>query len=131
MKRFQSYPYDRSSFIARPTLAFYITPPDAKGGLRAGRALLDTGATHCFIPREMLSELAVEPVAVYRVENADGAVSAVDAYDVMFSVPQHFSERIRVLATNSEEPLIGRDVMDHWRITFDGPNKQIEVEPVL
>lgn len=131
MKRSRSYPYDRSRLVARPALTFYVTPPDGAGALLPGRALLDTGSTLCSIPVETLAELGLKPAAVYRVENADGEVHDVGAYDVLLTVPQHFSARLRVLATNADEPLIGRDVMDTWRVTFDGPHRRIEVEPVL
>jgi predicted aspartyl protease len=130
VKRPRSYPYDRSSFIARPTLPFYVMPPDGLGGLHPGRGLLDTGSTLCSIPLRTLSALELAPVAVYRVEDADGSLHDVDAYDVHLTVPEHFSAPVRVLATASEEPLIGRDVMDSWRLTLDGPRRQIEVESV-
>jgi predicted aspartyl protease len=131
MIRSRRYPYDRSGITARPTLQFYAALPDGTGQIHAGRALLDTGAALCALPRDALSTLGVERAGILRVEYADGSQHDVDAYDVLLTVPEHFSERIRVAATNSDEPLIGRDVMNNWRITFDGPNKQLEVEPVL
>ena len=105
-------------------------PPDA-GDCAPGRALLDTGSTRSMIPRRTLRRLGLEPVGIFRVENAQGHVQPVDAYDVVLTVPLHFAAPVRVLSTESEEPLIGRDVMDTLRITFDGPMKQLEVEPVL
>ncbi len=126
----RTYPYDRSSFVARPTIGFYVTPRDGNQ-LRGGRALLDTGSTMSSLPATVLSELELEAVATVPVEDAAGFVRDVDAYDVFFTVPEHFSAPLRVLSTEADEPLIGRDVMDSWRITFDGPKKRLEVEPVL
>lgn len=130
MSKRRTYPYDRSGFVAQPTIGFYVT---LHGGTRlcSGRALLDTGATISALPARILSELEVQPATVVPVEDALGFVRDVTAYDVHFTVPEHFSAPLRVLSTSSEEPLIGRDVMDHWRIAFDGPQRQIEVEPVI
>jgi predicted aspartyl protease len=126
----RTYSYDHSGFVAQPTIGFYVT---RHGGSRlcAGRALLDTGATISALPSRVLSELEAQAATVVPVEDALGFVRDVAAYDVHFTVPEHFSAPLRVLSTNSEEPLIGRDVIDSWRITFDGPKREIEVEPVL
>jgi predicted aspartyl protease len=104
-------------------------PPD-RSDSHPGYGVLDTGSTLSTIPRRTLRLLRLEPVTVLRVRDAEGRLRPTDAYDVLFTVPQHFSAPLRVLSTNSDEPLIGRDVMDTLRITFDGPRKELEVEPV-
>ncbi len=112
-------------------LEYYAERPDQTGGFHGGRALLDTGSTVCSLPARAFSELNLQPATTLRLEHADGSWHDVEAYDVFLTVPEHFSAPLRVTTTNSDEPLIGRDVMDTLRITFDGPRKELEVEPVL
>lgn len=112
-------------------LEYYAERPDQKGGFHGGRALLDTGSTVCSLPVRAVAELALRAATTLRLEHADGSWHDVEAFDVFLTVPEHFSAPLRVTTTNSDEPLIGRDVMDTLRITFDGPRKELEIEPVL
>jgi len=88
------------------------------------RALLDTGASHTFIPLDALLAIYSEPVDVGRVEDYEGRVHDVELYPAHVIVPEQYSSDMRVYATTSEA-LIGRDILDLFRVTFDGPAKEI------
>ncbi|HEX3465484.1 MAG TPA: hypothetical protein VHS78_15655 [Candidatus Elarobacter sp.] len=126
----RSYSYHRRQLRSEPTLPFAVFAPDGSRSV-PGRGVLDTGATWSVVPRRLLEELRLQPVRVVPVKDSQGGRRPVEAYDVLFAIPRHFCAPIRVLSTELAEPLIGRDVMDTLRVTFDGPMKMLEVEPVI
>jgi predicted aspartyl protease len=91
------------------------------------RGLLDTGATHTFVPLDVLEGLELKAIDIGRVEDFSGDLHEVEIYLARLTIPERFSADIRVYATASEA-LVGRDVLDLLRVTFDGPARSIVIE---
>lgn len=90
------------------------------------RGLLDTGATHTFVPLDVLEGLEFKAIDLGRVEGFAGHVREVEIYLARLTIPERFSADIRVYATASEA-LIRRDILDLLSVTFDGPARSITI----
>lgn len=89
--------------------------------------MIDTGATHTFVPLDVLEGLELKAVDIGRVEDFEGDLHDVEIYLAHLTIPGQFSKDLRVYATTSEA-LIGRDIIDRFRVTFDGPGLEVIFE---
>ena len=84
--------------------------------------LLDAGADVTLLPGECLSRLGlpVDPSQVYELMSFDGSRSTATAIhlDLIF-LEQTF--RGRFLLTNEQDGILGRDILNHLKLCFDGP----------
>ncbi|MBI4528684.1 MAG: hypothetical protein HY695_33220 [Deltaproteobacteria bacterium] len=84
--------------------------------------LIDSGADVTLIPQEAVTLLAatMEPDAEYEIMGFDGrkSVARVVNVDLIF-LRRVF--RGRLLASNQEWGIVGRDVLNHVSVLLDGP----------
>lgn len=99
-------------------------------GIREYDAYLDTGATKTLVPERDAKELALPYSGDIVVITASGeAVFRLYEAEVEF-FPKRFS--ILVLGKNLPEKtaiksIIGRDVLDNFKVCFDGRTKETEI----
>ncbi len=99
-------------------------------GTKTTRAILDTGAPCCMIPRQLANELGApsSDVAV-PIQYANGRTEDATHTRVHVLVAGAVTDELRVLALVSDtqlEPIIGLDVMRHFRIEIDSRTGQIK-----
>ena len=84
--------------------------------------LIDTGADVTLLPRAALARLGVTPIPglTYDLYGFDGTRTAAEAVALDLQLlGQTF--RGRYLITDEPHGLLGRDVLNALRLTFDGP----------
>jgi len=91
-------------------------------------AQLDTGADKTVIPAEFVDQLLLRPAGLIAVAGLGGEVAQERVYPVRLTVDGLDTIPIPVLA-NPGEPwvLLGRDVLNRYRIVLDGPNQRLEI----
>ncbi len=110
-----------------PRIGVYLSAPLPDAAPIFVRGLLDTGATHTFVPLDVLEGLQLKAFGIGRVEDFSGGLHDVEIYLARLTIPKRFSADVPVYAT-AAEGLIGRDVLDLLRVTFDGPARSIIIE---
>jgi predicted aspartyl protease len=123
------YLYNRQ--VTPPALFIHATCrcPKTANELSDFPAQLDTGSDRTVIPARIAEELNLVPVQELLVAGLGGEPQALPSYLLDIEIRGFQSLRIEVVA-HQEEPyvLLGRDVLNHFRILLDGPNLAFEIE---
>lgn len=96
------------------------------------KGYLDTGSTTTSIPKKDAAELDLEYAGqTYRVTSA--GLHIFDLYKAKVTFAQKEYELIVIgLELRDKFPfkaLIGRDLLDHYKMCFDGVNRELTIEP--
>ena len=93
---------------------------------------LDTGSPCTYIPKEVIEDLGLSPIGRARVTTVAGEARCVHVYAVDITmVGPEFHRRAftgwRVLSTGLDKAVIGRDILQHFVMIFDGPAQEWRV----
>ena len=94
--------------------------------------LMDSGADLTLIPRRFVEELRLEPdkTESYELEGFDGNRSKAQSVQLEL-VFLNRSFRGRFLLVNSQSGILGRNVLNHFAILFDGPGLSWELQDAV
>lgn len=121
--------YDSSYSPSAPVLTIGIGLPDEDTPHRQVQALIDSGADATMLPKWILTEIGARSVGRKYLRGVTGSRELVGLYLVVIHMPTGISYGIRAVATiDSGEVILGRDVLNQWRITLDGPGETVEIE---
>lgn len=91
--------------------------------------LLDTGADRTLIPLSVARDFELTKEKELLFEGADGIQFTLPLFRLLIAVGPFPAELVTAAASENEEvTLIGRDVMETFRITLDGPAGIVRVE---
>jgi hypothetical protein len=91
-------------------------------------AQLDTAADRTVVPLAVVKSLGLEPVDELEVVGLGGVRQTVPVYVVGLAIRSLPPRPVRVIA-HADEPwvLLGRDVLNDYRLLLDGPNLVLEL----
>jgi hypothetical protein len=87
-------------------------------------AVVDTGATCTCIPRDALGQLGSDEDADYqyvKVHDALGTEHTVEMCSVSLRIGNCLFEDIEVVVTDNTYALVGRDILNKYKLTLDAP----------
>ena len=90
-------------------------------------ALLDSASDVTLVPQDILAMLGVESVDSALSNGVFGPLQTGDVYKVFISVEQEAPEIFKVLGWRGRFAILGRDLLNHYRITLDGPNLTLTI----
>jgi predicted aspartyl protease len=91
-------------------------------------AQLDPGADRTVIPVVVLEALGALPIRRIPVAGLGGHVSELTTYLVNIVLHDKPPVTVEVLGSADETfTLLGRDILNRYRILFDGPNLMLEI----
>ncbi len=101
-------------------------------GRRIVNTLFDTGASQCFVRKNIAQEIAAlskAPVEM-RFETATGIMETDELIFAQVRINGHqlFGTFI-VVPELSEELILGADFFQRWKITLDPENEEIAIDP--
>jgi hypothetical protein len=121
MREYDAARYDPPAPVAHVTLR----NPQTNAELADQTLLIDTGADATLIPQATLVPLGLQPIAdlTYELVAFDGtrSIARVADLDLIF-LNRRF--RGRYLLTHEDTGVIGRDILNHLVLVFDGPRNQ-------
>lgn len=91
------------------------------------RAKLDSGADLTVIPMKSLKRLGLVPMRVIKVRGYDGRVKSVASYLANFSISKFTSEMVEVLATERDDVLLGRNILNQMTALLRGKDLSFDL----
>jgi hypothetical protein len=124
------FDYDLAYIPSAPVIWIGIAnPDDGRPPLRV-RALIDSGSDATLVPLTMLQRIGVYSGEQVSFRGVTGSRVIADAFRVVIHMPIGIAYGVRAIATRgSNEVILGRDVLNQWRITLDGPGEIVEIAP--
>lgn len=110
-----------------PVAAMVVSGPK---GQRQYRAYLDTGAAKCLIPETDALELGLDQTGEIEVVTGTGKDDFRTYRALIHFLDKDFS--LHVLARDfpdqsSIRALVGKDILDHFEVRFEGPAKRVRL----
>jgi len=123
------FSYDSSYDPAAPVMEIGVGIPEEKSPLHYVQAFVDSGADATMLPRAMLAEIGARFVGHKILSGITGQKEVVRLYLVVIHMPTGITYGIRAVARDGQnEAILGRDVLNQWRITLDGPGETVEID---
>lgn len=123
------YRYNRQ--VSPPAPFVYVSVCAAVEGTAAAEcpAQLDTAADLTVIPSRLVEDLQLDQLSEFPILGVDGHLSTLPTFLVQIRI-RELSPRVVEVVASPLEPyvLLGRDVLNHFRITLDGPNLVFDIE---
>ena len=112
-----------------PFLPIQIShPAQPEHGLEV-LAKVDTGADISAIPHRIATALALEETGELQAAGFDGPPATYAICAVRIVLPSGQRARLNALVIPSEDVILGRDVLNHLRLLFDGPALSLDILP--
>jgi Aspartyl protease len=123
------YNYNRQVSPPAPFIHVTIKRGDGTGSSVAVPAQLDTAADKTVIPMSAVRDLGLEQAGLLQVAGLGNAAMPVPVYVVEMVLHEMTPVTVDVLSVAGEEHvLLGRDVLNRYRVTFDGPKLLCTIE---
>ena len=123
------YAYNQQVAPAAPFLHVTLRRADGTAELPETPALVDTAADKTVVPWRVVEELQLAPVRTLSVTGFGGVVTSVPAFLIQAVFRTMRPVLVEVLASPGERyVLVGRDLLNTYRIVLDGPELLMEVE---
>jgi predicted aspartyl protease len=119
--------YSRDFDPPAPFMDVIIAASNDSGPQRSVGALLDTGAEISIIPQQIAHELELSPYAEMIIEAFDGRRQRANLYAVTLEVAGTYLSPVRAVAYPSSYAILGRDVLNRFLTTLDGPHLSFEI----
>lgn len=123
-----TYDYDLNYVPAMPMVKIYIGRPDSAVSLSLP-ALVDSGADATMIPISHLKRVnAIKRQQVF-IQSISGRRAGAILYTVSLQFAHYERQRIDVVGNqDTDEIIIGRDILNHLVVTLDGRASVVLVE---
>jgi len=126
-KSLQTFPYSPGRNPPAPMINIGITNPETRS-TATEVFLLDSGADITCLKEELLEKLSLEYCGYVKVRSATGE-QILRTAAVLLQTPVGDYELIDVtIASTVKINLLGRDLLNKWKVTLDGPNQQMTIE---
>ncbi|MEW6095561.1 MAG: hypothetical protein AB1567_03420 [bacterium] len=93
-------------------------------------AKIDTGADVTLIPHSILWRVGVKTEKNVEVESFDGVPKKRPTFKVNFEVAGYKYER-EVISSPGKSILLGRDILNQWKLILNGCNLKFEIEKCI
>jgi predicted aspartyl protease len=122
------YRYNVQMAPPAPFVHVTIGHPNEEREANEWPAQLDTAADRTVIPGRIADELKLIPLREVPVGGVSGTVVVMRVYLIRLTIRQLPQSTLEVLAS-PEEPfvLLGRDVLNRFRVLLDGPRLSLEM----
>ena len=121
------FPFSPTPQRPIPAVILELADPAGRVVISAVSAHLDTGALMTIVPLPLIQRLGVVPVNHLLAKGFGSAPARLDVYQIRLTIPGVGGFDIDVIG-HAAEPyvLVGRDILNLFRITYDGPNQVTE-----
>ncbi|MSQ13174.1 MAG: hypothetical protein EXR47_03340 [Dehalococcoidia bacterium] len=120
--------YDAGFVPPAPTVEVVV---QAVGSSAAERvvALLDTGSALSAIPQGLVERFGLQQVDLVEVRGVGQVSSPSPVFIVQMALSSGETWVTRVIGWRNPFALLGRNVLNRWRVTLDGPAQRVRIDP--
>ena len=87
-----------------------------------------TAQDRTVVPAEVVEQLNLSASGTAYVAGLGGEVEEARLYDIKLTIAGFGPLATEVLANPGEQwVLLGRDILNHYRVVLDGPNQRLEI----
>lgn len=123
-----NYDYNRDYEPAAPTIPISLSRSGATIASQETVALVDTGADATMIPIDLLRSVGARYVQQRQMRGIVGEAITVNLYLTAVHVDDLIVHGIRAVAVPAgAEAILGRDVLNQWEVTLNGPALEISI----
>jgi hypothetical protein len=121
------FPYSPYRYPPVPAVIVTIRSPDGTQAIPEVSAHLDTAADRTLVPLDLIRRLGLSPRPPLFARGLGSAPVQLDVYDIDIEITGVVIVSTSAI-THANEPyvLVGRDLLNLFRVTFDGPNQVVE-----
>jgi predicted aspartyl protease len=121
------FPYSPARNPPIPAVVLELTSPDGSRVVSGVSTHLDTAADRTIVPLHLVQQLGLQQLTTIGAIAFGGGQYTLEVYEVGLTIPGVGRAVVRALAHPAEQyPLVGRDFLNYFRVTFDGPNQRVE-----
>lgn len=120
------YPYDDAFSPPAPVLGLRVSSPLVPSPTVV-RGLVDSGADMTALPGPVVVSLKLGQVDLVLASGFEGRLVERPAYAALVALEDAEPQIIRVISWDEDYALVGRDIINHWRVILDGPKGTLEV----
>ncbi len=123
--------YNFNQSVTPPAPFVYVRVLTRDGARRSSEwpAQIDTGADRTVVPQELIEELKATPDGEYPVMGLARVRIQLPSFFLHVVVHDRAPLEIDAVASPDEpHVLLGRDVLNHYRILLDGPRLVLEID---
>ena len=122
------YTYNQQVAPPAPFVHVNLTSPLGDKSLLDVPAQLDTAADKTVFPGKLVDELGLDQTHLTKVMGFDGVISDAPLFLVQIAIRGQKPQTVEALSSYGEPfILLGRDVLNTFRIVLDGPNQALEI----
>jgi predicted aspartyl protease len=112
-----------------PFVLAVVSNPDGSASASDLPAKVDTGADQTVIPSALAGQLALKEVGRLVLAGLGGHRTELPLYEIRLVIRELAPIVIEVAASDGEPHIIlGRDVLNRYKIVLDGPNGKLHIE---
>ena len=112
------------------TVPLQVRSPAGQASVEV-EALVDTGATHTLLPRNMLIELGVEPVESVAFQLADERTVEYEVGEARLRLDGRERTTLVVLGPDGATPLLGATTLELFNLAVDPLRRRLVAVPGL
>lgn len=120
------YRYDTRFTPPAPVLPVFISSPSGSSQFQV-EAMVDTGTEITVIPSAAARTLSLQPAYVVRARVFGGRPREAAVFAASVSLESGARQMVGVLVWDEWFALLGRDIINHWSLTLDGPGLSLTV----
>ena len=121
------FPYDPRFTPPAPVIELVVSAPGARGKSVKVRGLIDSGADLTVLPQNIIEEVRLQYVDEVPVGGFDGTYNVRPGYAARDDFEGGWSMIVRVVCVPSDIALIGRDIINRWRLLLNGRTQSFEI----
>ena len=126
--RVLTYYYDSINYNpSAPVIDVIIDEFSKSAGTESISAFLDSGADATMLPIDLLMQLEAASAGVAIISGITPGKETVRKYFVSVSIGAHKTRVEAVGLRKGQQPIIGRDVLNHFEIKLNGPASATEI----
>jgi hypothetical protein len=111
-----------------PAVLLNLNNPLANARVQDIWGLVDSGADQSVLPEAMIVTLGLVKLDQEVIRGFDGRPQLLGTYKVVFQIRDLAPIELEIIASpHINYPIVGRDVLNRYKVVLDGPNGMLEI----